>query len=144
MLKNIDPLLTPDLLRILAAMGHGDVLAVVDANFPAYSVAGAKPLIHLAGADTLQVLLAILELLPLDTFDDEPITTMQSVNDASAVPEIVERVQRQLLSRMTPVPATRAIERHAYYAAARQAVAVVLTGERLPYGNFLLRKGVIS
>jgi len=143
MLKHIDPLLTPDLLRVLAAMGHGDVIAVADANFPAYSVAGDKPLIHFAGADTMQVLTAILSLFPVDTFDDEPIQTMQVVGDASAVPEVVRRVQEQLLSRIEPVPAIKPIERHAYYALARQAVAVVQTGEKLPYGNFLLRKGVI-
>ena len=144
MLKNIDPLLTPDLLRVLAAMGHGDVIAVSDANFPAYSVAGDKPLIHVPAADTVQMLNAILSLLPVDSFDDEPIKTMQVVGDPDAVAEIHAKVQQQVFSRLSPVPAVRAIERHAYYAAARQAVAVVLTGERLPYGNFLLRKGVIS
>jgi L-fucose mutarotase len=143
MLKHIDSLLTPDLLRVLAAMGHGDVIAVVDANFPAYSVAGGKPLIHIPGADTIQVLRAILSLFPIDTFDDEPIRTMQVVGDPSATPEVVGRVQDQLLSRIEPAPAIKSIERHAYYAAARQAVAVVLTGEKLPYGNFLLRKGVV-
>lgn len=143
MLKNIDPLLTPDLLRILAAMGHGDVIAVADANFPAYSVAGDKPLIHLPCTDTLQVLTAILSVLPVDTFDADPICTMQVVNDPEATPEVVRRVQEQLLCTMEPVPATSSIERHAYYTAARRATAVVLTGERLPYGNFLLRKGVM-
>ncbi|WP_219214164.1 RbsD/FucU family protein [Variovorax boronicumulans] len=143
MLKNIDPLLTPDLLRILAAMGHGDVLAVVDSNFPAYSVAGGKPLVHLPSVDSLQVLAAILTLFPVDTYDDEPIQTMQHVDDPAHVPDIVQRVQQQILSRIAPVPATRAIERHAYYVAARAAVAVVQTGETLPYGNFLLRKGVL-
>jgi L-fucose mutarotase len=143
MLKNIDPLLTPDLLRILAAMGHGDVIAVADANFPAYSVAGDKPLIHIPCADTMQVLTAILGVLPLDTYDVDPIQTMQVVGDPVAIPEVVSRVQDKLLSKLEPVPSIKSIERHAYYAAARQAVAVVLTGEKLPYGNFLLRKGVI-
>ncbi|WP_077036914.1 RbsD/FucU family protein [Pelomonas sp. KK5] len=143
MLKNLDPLLTPELLRVLAAMGHGDVIAVADANFPAYSVAGDKPLIHLAGVDSLRTLQAILSVLPLDTFDDEPVNTMQVVGDAQAEPEAVRRVREQLLARLDPVPAIRSIERHAYYAEARQAVAVVLTGETLPYGNFLLRKGVV-
>lgn len=144
MLINIDPLLTPDLLRILAAMGHGDVIAVADANFPAYSVAGDKPLIHIPCADTMQVLTAILGLFPVDTFDADPIRTMQVVGgDPSTIPEVVRRVQDQLLSRLEPVPAIKPIERHAYYAAARLATAVVLTGEKLPYGNFLLRKGVI-
>lgn len=143
MLINIDPLLTPDLLRILAAMGHGDVIAIADANFPAYSVAGDKPLIHIPCADTLQVLKAILSVFPVDTFEPNPIQTMQVVGDPSAVPEVVRRVQDQLLSRTDSRPNFNAIERHAYYSAARQASAVVLTGEKLPYGNFLLRKGVI-
>jgi L-fucose mutarotase len=143
MLKNIDPLLTPDLLRTLAAMGHGDVIAVCDANFPAYSVAADKPLIHIPSVDTVQMLRAILSVFPVDTFDDEPLQTMQVVGDSGAVPEVQARVQAQVLDRLDPVPSVKAIERHAYYVAARQAVAVVLTGERLPYGNYLLRKGVI-
>ena len=143
MLKNIDPLLTPDLLRVLAAMGHGDVIAICDANFPAYSVAGAKPLIHIPSADSLQMLTAILSVLPLDTFDDEPVQTMQVVGEPDAVPEVLRRVREQVLHKLEPVPAVKSIERHAYYATAREAMAVVLTGETLPYGNFLLRKGVI-
>lgn len=144
MLKNIDPLLTPDFLRILAAMGHGDVIAVADSNFPAHSVAGDKPLIHIPCADTMQVLTAILSVLPIDRFDADPIQTMQVVGDPSATPEVVRRVQEQLFTSIEPEPAVKSIERHAYYAAARQAFAVVQTGEKLPYGNFLLRKGVIN
>ncbi len=143
MLKNIDPLLTPDLLRALAAMGHGDVIAICDANFPAYSVADDKPLIHVPSADVVQMLQAILTLLPVDTFDDEPISTMQVVGDPGAEAEIHKAAREQVFAKLDPVPAVKGIERFAYYEAARKAVAVVLTGEQRPYGNFLVRKGVI-
>jgi L-fucose mutarotase len=88
MLKNIPPLLTPDALHALASMGHGDDVAIVDANFPAAQVArksGAR-LVQLAGATAPQALAAVLRLLPLDDFVPDAAWTMQVVGDASAVP----------------------------------------------------------
>ncbi|MBC7394464.1 MULTISPECIES: RbsD/FucU family protein [unclassified Variovorax] len=143
MLKNIDPLLTPALLRELAAMGHGDFIAVCDANFPAYSIAAGKPLIHLPGCGTIAVLRAILSVLPLDTFDGSPVHRMEQVGR----PEVLADIQREAIdtvfSRLDPVPQVAGLERFAYYAQARGACAVVLTGDTMPYGNFLLRKGVL-
>ena len=81
MLKGIDPLLTPDLLRLLAQMGHGDVLAVVDRNYPAHA-AGA-PVVELAGADLVGALRAILAVLPVDTFIDPPAWHMLMDSGAS-------------------------------------------------------------
>jgi hypothetical protein len=83
-----DPLLTPALLCELAAMGHGDFIAICDANFPAYSIAGDRPLIHLPGCGTIEVLRAILSVLPLDTFDGSPVQRMQQVGDVDTLAEI--------------------------------------------------------
>ncbi|MDM0114226.1 RbsD/FucU domain-containing protein [Variovorax sp. J22R133] len=143
MLKNIDPLLTPDLLRHLAAMGHGDFIAVCDANFPAYSVAGSKPLVHLPGIGVIPVLRAILSVMPLDTFDGSPVHRMQQVGDAGTLAAIQRQAIDTVFSKLDPVPEVAGLERHAYYVRAREAFAVVATGEPLPYGNFLLRKGVL-
>jgi len=143
MLKNIDPLLTPDLLRALAAMGHGDTIAVCDANFPAYSVAGSKPLIHLPDAGALDVVRAILTLLPLDTFVEHPVLRMQQVGDPDTLAEIQREANDTIFKKLDPVASLGGLERHAYYAKAREAFAVVATGERKPYGNFLLFKGVL-
>lgn len=143
MLKNIHPLLTPALLRELAAMGHGDTIAVCDANFPAYSIAGPRPLVHLPGCGTIEVLLAIVSVLPLDTFDGSPVLRMQQVGDADTLPEIQREALEAVFSKIDPLPEVGSLERFAYYARAKSAVALVVTGEMKPYGNFLLRKGVL-
>lgn len=144
MLKNIDPILTPTLLRDLAAMGHGDFIAICDANFPAYAIAGRKPVIDLAGCDTVQVLNAVLSLLPLDTVGGSPVHRMQQIDDPVTLAEVQQEAIDAVFSRLEPAPEIAGIERHAYYERARQAFAIVRTGERRPYGNFLLRKGVVA
>ncbi len=144
MLKNIPPLLTPDTLHALAAMGHGDDVAIVDANFPATSVArssGAR-LVQLAGVTSPQALEAVLTLLPLDTFVDEAAWTMQVVGDASSVPDPV-REFATALELAGERPAT-SLERFAFYELARSAFLILQTGEQRKYGNILLRKGVIA
>jgi len=142
MLKNIDPLLTPDLLHALAAMGHGDCIAVCDTNFPAYSVAGSRPLIHLPGCSLVQALRAILSVLPLDTYDT-PVLRMAQVGDAATLSEAQQEAVDAVFSKIDPRPRVEALERFAYYEQARQAFAVVRTGDARPYGNFILRKGVL-
>jgi L-fucose mutarotase len=128
MLSGLDPLLTPDLLHALASMGHGDTIAVVDANFPAAATAGR--LIRLPGIGAPAVLGAILSLLPIDDFG-EPDATPDPVRDFISV----------LSQHALPSPV--AIERHAFYRAAAACFAIVQTGERRFYGNIVLRKGVI-
>jgi len=139
MLRGLDPLLTPDLLHALASMGHGDTIAVVDANFPA--AATARRLIVLSGVDAPAVLGAILSLLPIDDFEPDPITVMQMVGDPDATPAPVRAFIDVLSQHAAPPPI--AIERHAFYNAAAACFAIVQTGERRFYGNILLRKGVI-
>jgi L-fucose mutarotase len=139
MLRGLDPLLTPDLLHALASMGHGDTIAVVDANFPA--AATARRLIPLPGTGAPAVLNAILTLLPIDDFEVDPITVMQVVGEPDATPDPVHDFIAVLSRHAAPPPV--AIERHAFYRAAAAAFAVVHTGERRFYGNILLRKGVI-
>lgn len=139
MLKGIDPLLTPELLLLLAEMGHGDVLAVVDRNYPAHS-AGA-PVVELAGVDLVTALRAILTLLPVDTFIDPPARHMLQ-DDGSAGPAVPD-IQAELhAAEGRSVPFT-GIARPDFYVAARGAFAVVRTTETLPYACVLLSKGVI-
>jgi L-fucose mutarotase len=141
MLKGIDPLLGPDLLHALAAMGHGDEIAIVDANFPAEAV--ARRLIRVDGAGAPAVISAVLSLLPLDTFTDTPAGVMAVVDDPGAVPPPVREFQSILdgIAGSTVLLAT--IDRHEFYERARRAFAVVATGERRFYGNILLTKGVV-
>lgn len=139
MLKRIPPLLTPDLLHALASMGHGDRIAIVDANFPAASC--GRRVIALPGADAPATLHAILQLLPIDDFDPAPTAVMQVVGDADAVPPVVAELTAALRQHGLEPPAS--LERHAFYRATETAFAIVQTGERRFYGNILLTKGVI-
>ena len=140
MLRGIHPLLSPDLLHALAGMGHGDRLAVVDANFPA--VSHARRLIALPGVPAPAALEAILSVLPIDDFEADPIAVMQVVGDPAAVPDAVREFMEVLGRYECTAPAR--LERHAFYHAAAEAFAIVQTGERRFYGNILLTKGVVS
>lgn len=144
MLKNISPLLTPQLLYGLAKLGHGDDVALVDANFPADRIAEqAQALrVHLPGISTTQVLEAVLSVLPLDTFDTPCAWTMQVVGDAQAVPVPVAEFAQHLQAQGEAAPGS--LERFAFYEQARTARLVVQTGDLRKYANILLRKGVIS
>ena len=141
MLKGIDPLLGADLLHALAAMGHGDEIAIVDAKFPAAST--ARRLIRVNGAGAPAVLSAILTLLPLDTFTEMPAAVMAVVGDPGAVPPPAREFQA-ILDRVAGKPVAMAkLERSAFYERARAAFAIVATGERRFYGNILVTKGVV-
>jgi L-fucose mutarotase len=141
MLIGIDPLLGPDCLAALRAMGHGDHLVLADANFPAAS--NARRLLRMDGAEMLRALGAVLSVLPIDDFEPEPLISMQVVGDPTAVPTIVRDMQ-SLVDRVVPgKPRIAARERFAFYELARSAYAVVATSERAFYANLILRKGVV-
>jgi L-fucose mutarotase len=141
MLRGLDPLLHTDLLHVLASMGHGDELAVVDANFPAAAV--ARRLVRLDGVGAPRALAAVLSVLPLDDFVEAPAHVMAVVGDPLAVPEVVRELQ-PLVDRAAGRPVRLpALERFAFYERARQAFAVLRTGEARPYGNIILTKGVV-
>jgi L-fucose mutarotase len=145
-LKSIDPLLNPDLLYALAAMGHGDVLAIVDSNFPVDSVARrtviGKPL-RLDGVSAPRAAEAVLSLLPLDTFIPTSALRMEVVGKPEEWTDV--QVEFQAVIDRCEGPGFRlgSIERFAFYEAAKNAYAVLQTGERRLYGCFLLTKGVI-
>jgi len=147
MLKTIDPLLTPELLLVMATMGHGDELAVVDANFPAASVAlrtGHGRVVPLVGVSMPEAVRAVLTLLPLDDFVDTPVRRMASDDSApDNLPEVHREVQVVIDKAAGRPWPTGIVERFDFYEAARHAYAVVLTGERRYYGNVLIRKGAI-
>jgi L-fucose mutarotase len=144
MLKNIPSLLTPDALHALASMGHGDDVAIVDANFPAARVArqGGARLVELAGANATAVLQAVLQLLPLDHFEREAAWTMRVVGNALAVAEPVAEFSAALRQAGEQPAAT--LERFDFYQRAQSAFVILRSGEARKYGNILLRKGVIT
>lgn len=140
MLKNIPPILGPDLLHALRAMGHGDDIAIVDANFPAESL--GPPVIRLDGINASEALDAILTLMPLDSFVDVPSHGMEVVGDPDAREE-THRDFAAIVDRHEPGMKFGLIERFAFYEAVSTAYAIVQTGERRLYGNVLLKKGII-
>ncbi len=140
-LKNLDPLLTPDLLQVLRAMGHGDEIAIVDANFPAES-AGPQ-VVRLDGVDATRVLDAVLSVMPLDDFPPEACWRMEVVGAPDAEQPIFDEFRRVIAKREGPRFKLAALERYAFYAKAEQCFAVVATGERRLYGNVILKKGVV-
>jgi len=146
MLKHVPAFIDAELLWILAAMGHGDELAVVDRNFPAASVAmetASGKLVTLGGLDAPGTISGILELMPLDSFVDAPLAWMDPVDQPGTVLSVhadILAVCQQAEGRQIK---HRVIERHAFYAAAKQCFAVVQNSENRPYGCFILKKGVV-
>lgn len=140
MLKLIPPLLGPELLSTLRAMGHGDEIVLVDANFPAEFMG---PLVLRAdGIAVTDMLDAVLTLLPLDQFVDETAIGMQVVGEPLARQPIDDEFEA-IIARHEPDKRYYKIERFAFYERARKSAAIVQTGETRLYGNIILKKGVI-
>ncbi len=146
MLKGIDPILSPDLLWCLAAAGHGDDIALVDANHPAARIAKSTSsgrLIELPGVNIARAARAILSVLPIDDFTKDPVRRMQVVNDPTAIPDIQKSVQAEIDRAAGRPLAMVGIERFAFYEAAKASFAIVQAGDPRGYGCFLFRKGVV-
>jgi len=147
MLKGIDPRLNAEVLFALRAMGHGDTLAIVDANFPADSVAGHTELGELLRMDNLtagQVVEAVLSVMPLDTFVDDFAGRMEVVDSPEEIPPVQQEMQAAIDKAEGGERPMVGIERFSFYDRARESYAVIQTGERRFYGNVILRKGVIA
>ena len=142
MLIGIHPLLTADLLHALASMGHGDEIAIVDANFPAARL--GPPVIELAGASSPEALAAVLTVFPLDTDTVPAAVTMQVIDDPDAVPEAVGDFAAVFADSGLADWEIGSLERLAFYERARSASAIARTGELRPYGNIVLVKGVVN
>ena len=141
MLKGLDPLLTPDLLSTLRAMGHGDEIAVVDANYPAASA--GPPVIRLDGVPADAALNAILSVMPLDDFVSDAAWCMAVVGDPEAEPPIFDAFRDALARHESAEFTLTKLERFGFYARVEGCFAVVATGERRLYGNVILKKGVV-
>jgi L-fucose mutarotase len=146
MLKGIDNRLNADVLRVLRAMGHGDVLIVADTNFPSDSVARATvtgELLRMENLTCAQAVNAILSVLPLDTFVDDFAGRMEVVGAPTEIPAVQAEVQAEIDHAEGRHRPMIGIERFAFYDMALKSYAVIQTGERRFYGCFMFRKGVI-
>lgn len=146
MLKGIDNRLNADVLGVLRAMGHGDMLIVSDTNFPADSIAKQTvhgELLRMENLTAGEAIGAILSVLPLDTFVDDFAARMEIVGEPDTIPPVQAEVQAAIdAAEGAPRPMI-GVERFAFYDMAKGAYAVIQSGERRFYGCFMLRKGVI-
>ncbi len=142
MLKNIDPLLTPDLLYVLRAMGHGDEIVIVDANYPAES-AGPQ-VVRMDALSAPQAMDVILTVLPLDSFVPDACVRMEVVGKPSKEQPIFDEFRALIAKHEGPNFKLHKLERYKFYERASQCFAIVATGERRLYGNVILKKGVIE
>ncbi len=140
MLKNIPSVLSPELLKILMEMGHGDEIVIGDGNFPAASV--AQRLVRLDGHGVPEILDAILQLMPLDTYIEAPVALM-NIGEGDELPPIWE-TYKNIVTEKEGDKTIEKIERFAFYDRAKKAYAVVATGETAIYANIILKKGVVK
>jgi L-fucose mutarotase len=139
MLKGIPPILSPELLKTLMEMGHGDEIVLADGNFPAASC--ARRLIRADGHGVPELLDAVLGLMPLDQYVPSPVGLMQVVPGDPTVPTIWDKYKRIVAKHEDA--SIEMIERFAFYERAREAYAIVATGEKATYANVILKKGVV-
>ena len=140
MLKGISPIISPDLLKILMEMGHGDEIVIADGNFPSETC--GQRVVRADGLGGVEILDAVLSLIPLDTYSDENFMLMQTTN-GDPTPEIWAKYDKVANKRDKNVRKAE-IERYAFYERAKKAYAVIATGEQAIYANIILKKGVIK
>ena len=140
MLKGIDPLLGPDLLKILRAMGHGDEIAIVDGNYPADT--DAKRLVRMDGHDASRIADAILSVMPVDEFVPEAVFRPAAYGDAKRMEPVFSDFE-MVLKKHAPKQKITALVGSDFYNRVKACYAIVASGERRLYGNLIIRKGVI-
>ena len=147
MLKGIDPRLSAEVVHALMLMGHGDDLVICDVNHPAATIAAETTygrLIDMAGCDIPTATRAILRLMPLDSFVPAPVSRMQVVGDPDGVAPVFGRMQAVIDAAEGRPIQMQALERFAFYEAAKRAFCIIRTADSGPYGCFILKKGVVD
>ncbi len=146
MLKGISPLLFPDLLKLLAEMGHGDEIVLADANFTAASLGRGKTVLRLPGVAMRPACAAVLSVFPLDAMVAQPVAYMQVGGTDDGYRSALQRevIGDLVASGAADAGQCEAIERFAFYRRVEGAFAIVQTGEREPWANFIFKKGVIA
>lgn len=141
MLKNIPAILSPELLKTLMEMGHGDEIVIADGNFPSVSV--GKQVIRLDGHGVPEILEAVLNFFPLDTYVESPVGVMAVTPGDNVKPVIWEEYRKVIKNSKEPFSEFEFIERFAFYERAKKAFAIVATSESALYANIILKKGVV-
>ena len=141
MLKNIPSILSPELLKVLMEMGHGDELVIADGNFPSASI--AQRLVRADGHGVPPLLEAILKVFPLDIYVEKPVALMQVVPGDTVETPIWDEYDKILRASGEKYDGYENVERFAFYERAKKAYAVIATGETALYANVILKKGVV-
>lgn len=143
MLKNIPSIISPELLKVLMEMGHGDEIVIGDGNFPAESMGKDAIIVRADGHTVPEILNAILSLMPLDQYVDEPVALMEVTLGDPVVPVIWDTYKEILQKHEPDHCEIKMTERFAFYERAKKAYCIVATGETAIYANILLKKGVV-
>lgn len=142
MLKNIPKIMSPELLKILMEMGHGDEIVLADGNFPAETI--GQRVVRCDGHGVTELLDAVMRFFPLDAYTDKPVMLMEVVKGDPVVPTIWEDY-KAVINKYEPQNCKiEMIERFDFYERAKKAYAVVATGEEAIYANIILKKGVVK
>lgn len=144
MLKGIPAILSPQLLKVLCEMGHSDTLVIADGNFPSESIGRGGIVIRMDGHSAPEVLEAVLELFPLDSYVSQPVSLMEVMSGDTAETPIWDTYE-EIVKRRSGLESSAIghIERFAFYEEAKKAYVVIATGEKALYANILLQKGVV-
>lgn len=140
MLKGIPAVISPELLKVLSEMGHGDEIVLADAHFPAMTL--GPQVIRADGLGATELLKAILQLIPLDQYDPDHFGLMEVCEGDTVVPVIWENYKAEL-KKTEPDTVPTMIERFAFYERAKKAYCIIATGEQAQYANIILKKGVV-
>ena len=143
MLKGIPSILSPELLCALSQMGHGDELVIADGNFPCHSVGKNSIVIHADGHGVPEILDAVLQVLPLDTYTEKPVGLMEVVRGDNIETPIWDTYNELLQKHEPSHHDIEYIERFAFYERAKGAYLIIATSEQALYANILLKKGVV-
>ena len=145
MLKGIPKILSPELLKVLCEMGHSDRIVLADGNFPAESMGKNAIVIRADGHGTAELLQAILEVFPLDTYVEKPVSLMEVMKGDTVETPIWEDYKKIVSEKdARGADAIGTIERFAFYEEAKTAYAIIATGESALYSNVMLQKGVVT
>ena len=143
MLKGIPKILSPELLKVLCEMGHGDRIVIADGNFPSESIGKNAIVIRMDGHGACDVLEAILKLFPLDTYVEKPVNLMEVVPGDKVETPIWDEYRKIVAANDDRADIIGNIERFAFYEEAKKAYAIIATGESALYANVMLQKGVV-
>ena len=144
MLKGVPSVLSPQLLKVLAEMGHGDEIVIADGNFPAESMGKNAVVVRADGHGVPEILDAVLQMMPLDQYVPHPAALMEVVPGDKCIPVIWNQYRSILEKRREDPSAVEMMERFTFYERAKKAYAIVATGETAIYANILLKKGVVK